>query len=496
MKYLLLSSIVFLLSCQSPTYDLIIRNATIYDGTGAPPFVGDIAIQGDTIAAIGDLSKAKAINIYDAYGLALTPGFIDTHSHHDRGMFSIRDMPACLSQGITTIIVGQDGFSELPLINFYNKLQQTPVAVNVGTYVGHNTLRDSVMADSFKRFASPQEMAAMKKILQQELEAGALGLSTGLEYDPGIFSSEEEVMALAQVAAGYQTRYASHIRSEDRYFWKAIDEILKIGSETKMPIHISHTKLAMKSIWGQSDKLIAKLDSARASGIVVSADIYPYPYWSSTMTVLFPKRNFKDKDEAIFALKELAPPEGIRIGNYSPDTTYIGMTLSDIAQLRKEEPAKTLMNLIAEVEAKQGDESIIATSMEENDIRQIMQWPYTNICSDGSGVGRHPRGFGSFTKIIRQYVREEKALNLEDAIRKMTSLAANNVGIQKRGEIKEGYYADLVLFDPIVVSDHATPERPQLPSTGIQSVWVNGQKVFEAGKTTHTYSGKAIYRNK
>ena len=491
---LLIGFAVMFLACETKKYDFIIRNAKIYDGTGAAPIMGDVAIDADTIAAIGDLSKATATAEYDAKGLALAPGFIDTHSHHDRGMFGIRDMPACVSQGITTIVVGQDGFSEFPLRYFFTAIESEPVAVNVASYSGHNTLRDSVLGKKFMRYSTPEEIEAMKKMLAQDLEDGALGLSTGLEYDPGIFSGEAEVMELAQVAARANTRYISHIRSEDRYFWKAVDEIIFIGAVTKMPVQISHTKLAMKSIWGQTDKLLAKLDSARGAGIKITSDIYPYPYWSSTMTVLFPKRDFKDRKEAEFALSELTTPEGVLIGNYSLDTSYIGKTLSEVAALRKKDAPQTLMDMIAEVNEKDADESIIATSMAEHDIAGIMKWEHTNICSDGSGVGRHPRGFGSFTKILRQYVREEKMLTLEEAIRKMTSLSAQNVGIRKRGTIQVGYYADLVLFDPETISDQATPQKPQVPSVGIDKVWVNGNEVFSQGTTSGVFPGKVIRR--
>ena len=483
-----------LFSCQPQKFDFIIRNAIIYDGSGNASYKGDIGINADTIARIGDLSKAKAINEYDAKGLALSPGFIDTHSHHSRGMFGIRDMPACVSQGITTIVVGQDGGSYFPLSDFFKRIEETPVAVNVASYSGHNTLRDSVIIGDYKRFCTPEEVEQMKEMLKQDMEAGALGLSTGLEYDPGIFSDPTEVMELAKLTSELGGRYISHIRSEDRFFWTALDEILNIGSVTKMPVQISHTKLAMKSIWGQSDKLLRKLDSARNAGVNLTADVYPYAYWQATMTVLFTDRDFKNRKTAEFALTEITTPEGVLLGNYSPDTSYIGKTLAEISTLRKTDAPKTLMDLIAEIESTNGDESIIATSMMEQDIAAIMKWPYTNICSDGSGVGRHPRGFGAFTKVLRQYVREEKILSLEEAIRKMTSLSADNLGIKKRGRLAVGQFADLVLFDPDKVADLATPKKPQLQSVGIEKVWVNGKEAFSAGKTGTNYSGKVIRR--
>ncbi len=473
---------------------MIIRGGMVYDGSGKQGAVTDVGINADTIAAMGDLSNAISKQSIDAQGLALSPGFIDAHSHHDRGMFEIRDMPSCVSQGITTIVVGQDGGSHFPLSDFFKRIEQNPVAVNVASYSGHNTLRDSVMGVDFKRFCTLEEIEKMKVMLVKDMESGALGLSTGLEYDPGIFSNPEEVLVLAKVVQKHNGRYISHIRSEDRYYWKAIDEIINIGKQAEIPVQISHVKLAMKSLWGQTEKLLKKLDSAQAMGINITADIYPYTFWQSTMTVLFPARNFKDRKEAQFALTEITTPEGVLLGSYSLDTSYVGKTLAEISILRKTDAAKTLMDLIDEVEAKQGQESVIVTSMAEKDIADILKWPYTGICSDGSGESMHPRGYGSFARVLRKYVREEKVLSWEEAIHKMTSLTAENLGIKKRGKIEVGQYADLVLFDSEKVSDQATPQKPQLKSVGIEKVWVNGKEVYSQNKTTLDYPGRVIRR--
>ena len=494
MKYIFLILLIGALSCRRQEYKTIIRGATMYDGSGKPGIVTDIAIRGDTIAAIGELSGAISKHEINAKGLAVAPGFIDPHSHHDRGMFEMPDMPACVSQGITTIVVGQDGSSHFPLSDFFKEITSKPVAVNVASYSGHNTLRDSVIAGDFKRPCTIEEIETMKRMLAIDMEAGALGLSTGLEYDPGIFSDPSEVVALAKVAESFKGRYISHIRSEDRYFWKAIDEIINVGRQTGMPVQISHVKLAMKSILGQSAKLLRKLDSARSAGIEVTADLYPYTYWQSSMSVLFPDRNFKDRKTAEFALTEITTPEGVLIGRYSLDTTYVGKTLAEIALLRKSDAPQTLMDLLVEAEARNEEESVIVTSMAEDDIAAIMKWPYTAICSDGSGMGRHPRGYGSFTKVIRQYVREGTVLPMEEAIYKMTGLTAKNLGIKKRGSIQVGHYADLVLFDPQKVNDRATPDKPQLRSVGIEHVFVNGVEVYSESKSTTAYPGKIIRR--
>jgi N-acyl-D-amino-acid deacylase len=496
MKKLLSLTLCSLLigACSQNRFDVIIRNAQVIDGSGSPSFIGDVGFNADTIAAVGDLSKAISEKEINATGLVLAPGFIDTHSHHDRGMFESRDLLALTSQGVTTMIVGQDGGSQFPLTKLTSRLDSTPVAINVGSYTGHNTLRRMVLGEKYQREATQEEVDQMKKMLAQDMKSGSLGLSTGLEYDPGIYSNKKEVLELADIVAQYNGRYISHMRSEDRYFWDALKEIINIGKQSGVPVQISHAKLAMKSLWGQSNKVIEILDSARNSGIDITADIYPYPYWQSTMTVLFPERNFKDRAAASFALSELTTPEGVLIGDYSPISDYIGKTLAEVASIRKTDPVQTLMDLIEIVEKQDGDESIIATSMTEEDIKRIMKWPYTNICSDGTTEGLHPRGHGSFTKILRHYVNEEHTLSLEEAIHKMTQQAATNLNLKKIGEIKPGYYADLVLFDPVSVADKATSDQPHALSTGIMSVIVNGVEVLNESGSTHQFSGRTIRR--
>ncbi|HRX00351.1 MAG TPA: amidohydrolase family protein, partial [Cyclobacteriaceae bacterium] len=254
-------------ACQKEKYQIIIKGANIVDGTGSPAYVADVGINADTIAFVGDLSKAEGEKVIDAKGQVLSPGFIDTHSHHDRGMFENREMEALTSQGVTTMIIGQDGGSQFPLKDLFSKLERTPIALNVGSYTGHNRIRRDVLGEQYDRIATPEEVEKMKSLLKEDLENGSLGLSTGLEYDPGIYSDPSEVIELAKVLSPYQARYISHIRSEDRNFWSALNEIIAIGGQTGVPVQLSHAKLAMKSLWGQADKMIAKMDSARSAGI-------------------------------------------------------------------------------------------------------------------------------------------------------------------------------------------------------------------------------------
>lgn len=478
---------------------LVITNVQVIDGTGSRARVADVRIRGERIAEIGDLTVRAGEESHDGQGLTLAPGFIDTHSHHDRGLTDRRDALAAVSQGITTIVVGQDGGSPFPLTDFFRQVEDSGVAVNVASYAGHNTIRRRVMGDDFRRAATESEIDSMEQLLRPELEAGALGLSTGLEYDPGIYSTTEEVVELAKVAAEYGARYISHMRSEDRTLWDAVEETIRIGREADLPVQISHMKLAMRSLWGQADRLLSRLDAARDSGIAISADVYPYEFWQSTMTVLFPDRNFQDRAAATFALEELAPPEGILIARFAPDTSYVGKTMMDIATLRGTDPATTYMALIAESQAWQdstgrGGESIIARSMTWDDISRLYTWPHTNVSTDGALMGRHPRGYGSFTRVLGRLVREQGVLTWEEALHRMTGLAAEHMGIGDRGVIVQGAYADLVLLDPDRVIDLATPEDPNAVSEGIVQVWVNGVAVYAGGSSTNRYPGQIIRR--
>src|SRR5205814_3659837 len=289
-------------------------------------------------------------------------------------------------------------------------------------------------------------------------------------------------------------RYISHMRSEDRDFWQALDELITIGRVANMPVQVSHMKLAMRGLWGQGDSLIGVLNRARAQGIQVTADVYPYTMWQSSLTVLYPKRNFSDRSETDFILKEVAAPEDLVIGEYAPNLSYEKKNVAQIAVLRGSDPATTLMDLIAESQAKQADESVVAKGMDERDIASILRWPFSNICSDGELDGAHPRGFGSFTRVLGRYVREQHVLTLEDAVRKMTSLAAGNVGIFDRGIVRAGMSADLVLFDPVTVAERATIAEPHATSIGIRTVWVNGDIVYDNGRTTGRFPGRALRR--
>ncbi|MGH6614508.1 N-acyl-D-amino-acid deacylase family protein [Sphingomonas sp.] len=478
---------------QTPKSTLI-TGASVIDGTGAPARPASVRIQGDRIVAIGELKPLAEEQVVDAGGQVLSPGFIDTHSHHDRGLFEQPDALPVTSQGITTIVVGQDGGSELPLPRLFARMAKMPVAVNIASYVGHNSIRAQVLGKDYKRVATAAEIDRMRAIVRAEMQAGALGLSTGLEYDPGIYATKDEVLTLAKEAARDGGRYISHIRSEDQYIWAALDEIVEIGRATGMPVQVSHMKLAMTDWWGQADRYLGVMDRARAAGVNITGDVYPYEYWQSTLTVMFPKRDFTNRESAQFALDHLAPANGLLLSEFSPDRKLVGKTVAQVAAQRGIDPATALMQLIAESQAPGAEEMVIGTSMRSDDVGKLIAWPSANISSDGQLNDRHPRGTGSFPRVLRQYVRGQHLLTLEQAINKMTGAAAAHMGLTDRGVIRPGARADLVLFDPATVADRATSETPSAQSVGISRVWVNGGLVLKDGKPTGTRTGQPVRR--
>jgi len=328
---------------------VVIVNARVIDGSGGPSRDVSVRVVGDRIANVGNFEPSAEDTLVDADGLVLAPGFIDTHSHHDDGLFEMPGALAAVSQGITTIVAGQDGGQKYPLAQFFARLETSPVAINVASYAGHGTLRGQVMGENYQRHATPEELAEMVDLLGTEMEAGALGLSSGLEYDPGSFSSTEELVELARESALRGGRYISHIRSEDQYFWEAIDEAIAIGRKARIPVQVSHIKLAMTRWWGLANRLTTKLDEARASGVDITADIYPYRAWNagfSWLTTLFPGRDLDRRDGAEYILNEMLSPEGILVAIYRPEPAYDGMTIAEIAELRGSDPETTLMQLL------------------------------------------------------------------------------------------------------------------------------------------------------
>ena len=477
----------------------IITNAMVVDGTGADAFLAAVRVEEDRILAVGELTPLPNESLIDAKGMVLTPGFIDPHSHADDELTEMLDSISALSQGITTVVVGLDGFSKYPISDYFSKLEANPPSINVASFSGHNTLRDLVLGKDYRREATDQEVKRMVSRLEIEMASGVLGLSTGLEYEPGIYSSTEEVIALARSIAPDGARYVSHIRSEDRWFEDAIQETIDIGKSAEIPVHISHLKLASSRLLGTAPALLKKLDSALADGIAISADIYPYTAWQSTMLILIPDRNPENLSEIRKALKDIAPPESIQFSYFAPYPSYIGKTLREISDDIGDDPV-TVFSSLAKASRKWSERTgergdlIIAGIMDERDIQKLLKWPNTSIGTDGSLDDKHPRGKGTYPKILSRYVREKKVISLETAIYKMTFLPATQLGITNRGLIKPGAYADLLLLDPESIKDHATMENSSMLSEGILAAWVNGQPTFGGELHTGRFPGRIIRR--
>ena len=475
----------------------LITNVQVVDGTGTPSRPASVRIEEDKIIAVGELKAFNGETVIDGGGKILAPGFIDSHSHLESSLKENPQALAAISQGITSIVAGQDGdsyFINLMKTNF------TP-AINYATYTGHSTLRETVMGkDQLNRPATQEEIDKMSSILKNEMKNGSLGLSTGLEYESAFYSNRDEIIQLAKVAAEYDGKYISHLRSEDITMHDAIDEILEVGRQAQIPVQISHIKIALKDDWGTAPALIARLESARAEGINITADCYPYTFWNSTIRVLFPKKDFTSIAGANYAVEHLFDPAGSVMVRYKPNPEYTGKTVAEIAKMRNETSAQTLLYLVAaadQYEKQHPDaedvETIMGKSMSDEDVIPFLSWAHSNICSDGADGG-HPRGYGAFTRVLGYYVREQKIMSLESCINKMTALTAEHVGIKDRGIIATGYFADLVLLDAETVIDNASIENSKALSDGILMVWVNGKLVYRDKEFTNVFPGKFLSR--
>ena len=489
---------------------ILITNVMIYDGTGAKPFKGQVRIRGDRILHVeqGEQPKLSSDSqVINGQGLDLAPGFIDTHSHHDIGLDTEPNASAAITQGVTTIVRGMDGFSGGPVdadyfsVNQYLEyFQSIPVAINVASFSAHNSIRLEVMGEDFKREATAKEIMAMASLIELDMRSGAYGLSTGLEYDPGIFSSTLEVIELAKVAANYDGKYKSHIRSEDREYWEAIEETVEIGRQAKIPVNIDHFKLLGTFNWGRTDEVLSILDAAREEGINITTDVYPYVAWSSSITSLYPKRNFNDIKETEFILEKLSPAEDITFVYHSLHPDYVQKTVAEIANEAGKSEVEMLSHLSEESyrlgSASSAVEYVVAKGMIDSDVRLLLDWPYSNVTSDGGLECSHPRGCGTFPKVISKYRGEGGLGSLERIIYKMTNLSATNIGLIDRGIIKEGAFADIVMFDAKNTKDNSTFSNSTMQSEGIDSVWVNGIRVLSNGEFTGELPGRLLLKNK
>lgn len=505
-----------LIAQSPPTYDLVITNARIVDGAGNPWFSGSIAIRDGRIAKIGRFDVSGASRVIDARGQIVAPGFIDVHTHVE-DIFSHPKAENFIRMGVTTLITGNCGGSDVDLKQFFDRFKTKPLAVNLGSLIGHNSVRTKVMGLD-DRAPTADEQSKMDALVEQAMRDGAVGFSTGLIYLPGTFAKTEEVVELAKAASKYGGIYASHIRNEGNEVVKAIEEAINIGEQAKMPVEISHFKIASKALWGKSPLTTQLVEAARQRGLSVTVDQYAYTASSTSLDSRIPswvtaggraegkkrladpstRKKAADEMKADLKAKKFKDFSYAFVASYRQDPAYNGKNIMEIAKIaRGRDSVNDQVEQMLEMYEK-GGASMVYRMMDEQDVRYFMRQPFTMIASDsgvrefGSGVP-HPRGYGNNTRVLGKYVRELKSLTLEDAIRKMTSLPAQTFGLTGRGLIRVGFAADLVIFDEATVGDNATFDKPHQYSSGISDVIVNGRLVFDGEKMTGDLPGAAIY---
>lgn len=497
-------------------FDLLIKNGKIIDGTGNSWYYGNIGIWNGKIYAIGKLEDARANRVLDAKGLVVAPGFIDVHAHIEGDEWDVPTADNFIYDGVTSVVTGNCGGSNIDIKSYFNRLDSIGMSLNVASLIGHNSVRREIMGDA-QRDPKPDEQQKMELLVEQAMRDGAVGLSTGLIYVPGTYSKTPEVIGLGKAASKYNGVYASHIRNEGDHVTDAIEEAVNIGRQAGMPVQISHFKVTYKTNWGRSVSTVAQVDAARKEGIDVTMDQYPYIASSTTLDTTVPEWAFSGgrdslyirlgnptlrtqiKKEMLESLKrkQLKDYSYAVIARYGPDDSYNGKSISEVNKLRgrkakAEEEAETILELI-----KSGRVQMVYFSMNEDDIERIMKYPFTMTASD-AGIAEfgknmpHPRAYGTNARVLGKYVRERKVIGLEEAIRRMTSLPAQKFKFKDRGLLREGFVADIVVFDESEVADAATFENPHAYSKGFKYVIVNGELVIDEGKHTGARSGTVL----
>jgi N-acyl-D-amino-acid deacylase len=507
------------LASLAADFDIVIRNARVVDGSGNPWYKADVGIRAGRIEKIGALPSATADNTIDALNRVLAPGFIDVHTHIERAIFIEPRADAFLRNGVTSVITGNCGTSATDLKSFFDRLEQRGIGMNVAALIGHNAIRSSIMG-SANRAPTAAELSKMEALVAQGMRDGAVGFSTGLWYVPGTYSQTKEVIELAKAAAAFGGVYATHMRDEGVAIEDAIREAVKVGKEAGMPVQISHFKIIDRRHWDKSITTLQMIETARREGLDVVVDQYPYTAASATIDIFFPRDVLADGPAAIverltspasrkriaaqmaaeLTLRQGQPDYGFAVIADSPeDLSLEGKTISEISLARGQKKGldgeiETLIDM-----RRKGRPYIVYHVMSDADVDRIMRHPLTTIASDavmvpfGEAVP-HPRNYGTNARVLRRYVRERGILTLEDAIRKMTSLPARTFGLHDRGHVREGFAADLVLFDPALVSDRAEFNKPHQYSAGFDFVIVNGAIAVAGGKPNAIRAGRVLRR--
>lgn len=528
-------------------FDVIIRGGTVYDGTGRPPVKADIGIKGDRIAGLGNLSRATAPTIVDAKGLAVAPGFINMLSHSETSWFADSRSLSELRQGVTTQIFGESSMGPLndemklrraasqgdlkfkiewtTLAEYLNYLEKRGMSQNVASFIGAPTIREYVIGLEDKP-PTPAQLDQMRELVRREMEAGALGITTALIYPPAFFAKTEELIELCKVAAKYKGKYTAHMRSEGAQLIEAVQETIRISREAGLPVEIYHLKASGEPNWSKMDEVIKMIENARRQGVKITADMYTYPAGGTGLDASLPPWVFDGGPLA--AYKRLQDPatrqkiaeavrtptnewENLYLLAGSPDRILLasfrndklkpltGKTLAEVAKTRGKDPVETIMDLLLEDRSRIGT---IYFLMSEDNIRKQIRQPWVSFGSDAASISAegvflksaaHPRTYGNFARLLGKYVRDEKVISLTEAVRRLTSLPATNLGLNHRGLLQRGMFADVVIFDPQTIADRATFENPHQYSVGVRDVFVNGQQVLKNGEHTGAKPGRALW---
>jgi len=498
--------------------DVVIRNARVVDGSGNPWYRADIAIRGDRIAAIGNLKDWHGLKEIDAKGQIAAPGFIDVHTHIEGDEAENPQATNFIYDGVTSVITGNCGSSTTEIEKYYAWLDSLKVSVNVGTLLGQNNIRRAVMGRA-NRVATEDELKRMDSIVHKAMQEGALGMSTGLIYIPGSYTPTEEIVRLAKIVSSYGGIYATHMRNEGDSVVAAINEAIHIGREAGIPVEISHFKVSGQQNWGRSKETLALVEAARREGLDVTIDQYPYTASSTSMSTLFPDWALADGQDSINArlsnpflrdsiknsMKKSLSRRMLKhwsyavVAYYSTDTTYNGKSIEEINKwLKRPNTTDSEAELICLMMEK-GGAGMVFHGMSEEDVQYFMKYPFNMFASDASirifGRGApHPRGYGTNARVLGRYLRDQKIMPLEEAVRRMTSLPAQRFGLNDRGLLREGMAADIVIFDENTVTDQSTFDKPHQYSTGFSYILVNGKITLEQGSHNGTRAGTILYK--
>jgi N-acyl-D-amino-acid deacylase len=546
-KYLLLLIIPVLHACNNATkYNTIIRNALIYDGNGGAPYKGDIAINADTIAAIGDLSKSKSGEELDAKGMAVAPGFSNMMGHSEESLFQDSRALSDVKQGVTMEVFGESSFAPLnakmkkqareaqgdvkysvswnTLGEYMNTLEKKGIAVNISSFVGTGTVRQNIIGED-NIAPTKQQLDSMKMLVDQAMEEGALGVTNALIYPPDFFAKTDELIALSKEAAKYGGTYSSHMRSEGNRLVEAVNEIITISKEANIPVHIYHLKAAGKNNWNKMDSVIKIVNDARVIGLQISADMYTYLAGATGLTSSFPPTlqdggfgKLWDRLHIVATRNQMAAAmntnaadwENLYYGcggadhvlllSFKQDSLkkYTGKTLAEVAKLLGKSPEETAMDLIISDSTRVG---VAYFLMNEDNVKKQVALPWVSFGSDEGAYAPegvflksqpHPRAYGNFARVLGHYSRDEKVLTLQQAIYQLAKLPIETLKIKKRGELKVGNYADIIIFDPAKVNDLATYDKPQQFATGMNDVFVNGKLILKEGEPTNSTPGQFV----